>query len=86
MARASASIRLRSARTFYPEPTTKEQREKAYNTEHIIEWNGELLTVTEAATQWLYYAAEGSDKASEIQALIAAAKSKARVKYPDQEG
>ena len=72
--------------TFYPEPTTKEQREKAYNTEHIIEWNGELLTVTEAATQWLYYAAEGSDKANEIQALIAAAKSKTRVKYPDQEG
>ena len=48
-----------------PEPvlTPAQQREEAYNTEAIIEWDGELLTVTEAAQLWQYYAAEGSEKA-----------------------
>lgn len=71
--------------TFYPEPTPTEQREKAYNTEKVIEWYGSTLTVTEAATLWNYYAAEGSDKATELQTLIAAAKAEIRERYPDEE-
>lgn len=67
----------------YIEP--KEQREKAYNTEKVIAWDGSTLTVTEAATLWQYYAAEGSDKATELQTLIAAAKAEIRERYPDEE-
>ena len=66
-----------------PKPTSIEQRKKAYNTERIISWGGFIITVTEAATLWQYYAAEGSDKASELTALIAKAKKEIRTKYPD---
>lgn len=65
--------------------TPAEKREEAYNSEAIIEWNGEMLTVTQAATLWQYYAAEGSDKAAELTALIATAKQTIRDKYPDEE-
>ena len=60
-----------------------ELREQAYNTERVIEWDGAMLTVTEAATLWQYYAAEGSEKAGELTALIASAKAKIRAEYPD---
>lgn len=66
-------------------PTPAEQREAAYNTEDIIEWDGEMLTVTQAAQKWQYYAAEGSPKAEELTALIAEAKRTIREKYPDTE-
>ena len=72
-----------------PEPetlTSTQQREQAYNTQPVIEWEGEMLTVTQAATKWQYYAAEGSAKADELQALIAAAKQRIREQYPDEEG
>lgn len=62
-----------------------QQREQAYNTLPIIEWDGEMLTVTQAATKWQYYAAEGSTKADELQVLIAAAKQSIREQYPDEE-
>ena len=62
-----------------------EQREQAYNTEKIISWGGESLTVTEAATLWSYYAAEGSDKAAELTALIVTAKADIRERYPDEQ-
>jgi hypothetical protein len=68
-----------------PTPTPTEQRENAYNTDPVIEWGGEMLTVTQAATMWQYYAAEGSEKASELQGLIAAAKQTIREQYPDEE-
>lgn len=68
-----------------PEPTPAEKREEAYNTEKLIEWDGKTLTVTEAATLWQYYAAEGSETADELTALIAAAKQTIREKYPDEE-
>lgn len=64
--------------------TPAEQREQAYNTERLIEWDGDMPTVTEAATLWQYYAAEGSEKATELTALIVAAKETIRAKYPDQ--
>ena len=68
-----------------PELTPAQQREQAYNTQPIIEWDGEVLTVTQAATKWQYYAAEGSEKANELQVLIADAKQTIREQYPDEE-
>lgn len=66
-----------------PELTPAQKRENAYNTDPIIEWDGQNITVTEAAQQWEYYAAEGSDKATTLTELIAAAKAKIREQYPD---
>lgn len=66
-----------------PEKTPAELREEAYNTERIIEWNGDMLTVTETAQLWLYYASEGSETAEELQRLIIDAKNKIREMYPD---
>lgn len=67
-----------------PEPLTPEQqRENAYNTAQVISWNNELLTVTQAALHWQYYAAEGSTKADELRVLIAAAKADIRAQFPD---
>lgn len=68
-----------------PTPTPAEQRESAYNTDPVIEWDGEMLTVTQAATMWQYYAAEGSEKATELQTLIATAKQTIREQFPDKE-
>lgn len=67
-------------------PAPSEQREEAYNTQPIVEWEGQMLTVTQAAQKWQYYAAEGSAKADELQALIGAAKQSIREQYPDEEG
>ena len=67
-------------------PTPAQKREDAYNTQPIVEWEGEPLTITQAATKWQYYAAEGSDKADELQELIATAKQTIRIHYPDKEG
>ena len=45
-----------------------------------------MLTVTEAAQQWQYYAAEGNTaKTDKLTALIAEAKATIREKYPDTE-
>lgn len=65
--------------------TPAQQREKAYNEERLIEWGGDTLTVTEAATLWQYYAAEGSEKAQTLTGLIVEAKETIREKYPDVE-
>lgn len=66
-----------------PKPVSSELREEAYNTEKVIEWSGDMITVTEASQLWQYYAAEGSGKATELQSLIAKAKATIRDKYPD---
>ena len=65
----------------HPSPAT--QRESAYNNDPIIEWEGEHITVTQAAQKWQYYAAEGSDKANTLTDLIARAKQTIREQYPD---
>ena len=65
--------------------TPAELREEAYNTEAIIPWDGEMITVTAAAQLWMYYAAENSAKADELSALIVEAKQTIREKYPDTE-
>ena len=69
-------------------PTPAENRENAYNTMKIIEWvdKPDNITVTEAATLWEYYAAEGNEKiAGQLQTLIATAKAEIRAMYPDDE-
>lgn len=69
-----------------PVPTNPaERREEAYNTQPLIEWDGETLTVTQAAQKWQYYAAEGSPKADALQTLISEAKQTIRDQYPDEE-
>lgn len=66
-------------------PPAAERREEAYNTARRVDWGGETLTVTEAAQLWQYYAAEGSDRADALRALIRAAKAEIRETYPDGE-
>ena len=66
-----------------PAPTPSELREEAYNTKKLIDFYNQTFTVTEASQLWQYYAAEGSPKADELQALISNAKSSIREKYPD---
>lgn len=70
--------------SFFPIPTPPQAREKAYNTEAIIDWGDSKITVTHAAELWNYYAAEGSAKAGELQTLVAEAKAKIREMYPDE--
>ena len=64
--------------------TPAEKREEAYNNDRVIKWDGKLLTVTEASQLWQYYAAEGSDTATELTVLIAEAKHAIREQYPDE--
>lgn len=63
--------------------TPVELRERAYETELCIEWDGEILTVDGANQKWQEYQAEGNEKAVELTALIAAAKSEIRSRYLD---
>lgn len=70
-----------------PVLTSAELREQSYNSDPVISWNGAMLTVTEAALKWQYYAAEGNAaKMDALTALIAAAKAEIREKYPDNAG
>lgn len=67
-----------------PEPTPAQLREEAYNTQAIIAWDDDMLTVTEASQKWQYYAAEGNTaKTDELTALIAEAKARIREQLPD---
>lgn len=68
-------------------PTASQMRENAYNTEQVVEWDGAMITVTEASQKWQYYAAEDNTvKIDELTTLIAEAKAKIREQYPDEEG
>lgn len=71
-----------------PEPERKQpaqEREDAYNSEPVVEWEGEMLTVTQASQKWQYYAAEGDmEQAAAITALIAQAKKEIRSQWPDE--
>lgn len=67
-----------------PELTPPELREQAYNVEPCVAWDGDLLTVTEAAQRWAYYAAEGrTEKTDALTVLIAEAKADIRAQWPD---
>ena len=65
-------------------PTPAQLREEAYNTQAVIPWDSDMLTVTEASQKWQYYAAEGNTaKTDALTALIAEAKASIREQYPD---
>ena len=70
-----------------PEPpvlTPRERREQSYETEPLIEYEGEQITVDEANKLFLQYSAEGNNsKYSQLQQLICAAKTTIRNTYPD---
>lgn len=76
---------VQEATPYIVPPTPAEKREEAYNTLAIVAWDDEMLTVTQAAQLWQYYAAEGSEKAAQLQAAIAEAKVGIRAMYPDEE-
>ena len=60
------------------------EREKLYNTLKVVEFSGELLTITETNEKYLYYLAEGdAEKTAELQAKIKEEKDKIREEYPD---
>ena len=65
--------------------TPKELRERVYETEKIISYEGDMLTVDEANRKWQEYQAEGNSKANELTTLIANAKAMIRRQYPDAE-
>jgi hypothetical protein len=63
--------------------TPKELRERAYETEKCITYDGETLTVDEANKLWQEYQAEGNEKADKLTTMISAAKADIRNQYPD---
>lgn len=63
----------------------KELRERVYETEKIISYEDDMLTVDEANRKWQEYQAEGNSKANELTTLIANAKAMIRGQYPDVE-
>jgi len=69
------------------ESTPEERRQQAYQTEQIIEWYGDMITVDRAKDLWLYYAAEGYPKeiiTDELEPKIHFAKEDIRARYPDK--
>ena len=70
-----------------PEPimlTPKECRQQEYETNPLIEWEGENVTVDQANVIFLRYFAESNPKAEAIRPLIIAAKQSIRQMYPDE--
>ena len=60
----------------------KELRERVYETEKIISYEDDMLTVDEANRKWQEYQAEGNSKANELTTLIANAKAMIGGQYP----
>lgn len=64
--------------------TPAELREQAYETEKLIKWDGNMLTVDEANQMYLRYDAEGyTTKANELTTLISQVKAEIRARYAD---
>lgn len=64
--------------------TPEELRERAYETDKVISYEGKMLTVDEANLKWQEYQAEGNSKANELTTMIASAKATIREQYPDE--
>lgn len=64
--------------------TPEELRERAYETDKVISYEGKMLTVDEANRKWQEYQAEGNSKANELTTMIANAKATIREQYPDE--
>lgn len=74
--------------TPQPEPvlTPKERRERTYETEPLIEYDGDMITVDDANKLFLQYSAEGNtQKYMDLQILIGRAKADVRARFPDGE-
>ena len=55
-------------------------------TEKIIEWDGKMITVTEASQLWQYYSVEkDTEKTELLSQLVIEAKTKIREQYPDED-
>lgn len=66
------------------EPTNKEKREQAYETQACVEYDGRILTIDEANKLYLAYMAEGkTERAQNLSIIISVAKSSIRVRFPD---
>lgn len=66
--------------------TPEEKRKFAYDHYAMVTWGDELLPVTEAATLYGYYSAEGdTEKCAELQAKIAKAKKRIRENFEADE-
>ena len=65
--------------------TPEELRERAYETDKVISYEGNMLTVDEANRKWQEYQAEGNSKANELTTMIANAKATIRKQYPDED-
>ena len=64
--------------------TPEELRERAYETEKVISYEGKMLTVDGANRKCQEYQAEGNSKANELTTMIANAKVAIRGQYPDE--
>lgn len=64
--------------SLFPDLTPLQQRKLAYETEPIINWEGQFITVDEANKLWTDYAAEDSAKAELLTGLIKEAKTAIR--------
>ena len=69
---------------YIPYPP-EELRERAYETDKVISYEGKMLTVDEANRKWQEYQAEGNSKANELTTMIANAKVAIREQYPDED-
>lgn len=74
--------------TFYQKLTPSQKREKAYETEPLIEYQGQTLTVDAAVTLAQHYMFENTETAenivTELEELITQAKQEIRKRYPDE--
>lgn len=68
----------------YTPYTPEELRERAYETDKVISYEGKMLTVDEANRKWQEYQAEGNSKANELTTMISNAKATIREQYPDE--
>lgn len=68
-----------------PVLTPVQQRERAYQNDKIIEWQGELLTCDEARLNRMsaYYYSGQTDKLTQLQQLWLDARDSIQLKYPD---
>ena len=66
--------------------SAKEERELAYETLSLISFDGQMMTVDEAATMFWHYYPDSSreDVVEELRTKISAAKDHIRELYPDE--
>lgn len=80
---------INTPKPVQPEPqvlSPRERRELTYETEPLIAYESEQITVDEANKLFLQYSAEGNtQKYMDLQILIGRAKADVRARFPDGE-